>query len=238
VVLPGPGAAAGRASSVYALTGGGPLGRCLVTTQQDGQPVLAVVDPVDGTPGPARPVDGVDSAVGLVRLDAATDARIDIIAQGPAVSAAWEEAVAGGRRALAHELVGLTRAMLAMAVDHAKDRHQFGRPIGEFQAVKHRLADAKVALTAAEAAAAEAWADPGPLTALLAKLWAGRAARLTGKQAQQVLGGMGFTWEHPFHRHVRRTMVLDALLGSTKELQREIGRALITSGEVFRLARL
>src|SRR5581483_32386 len=94
-------------------------------------------------------------------------------------------------------------------------------------------------LTAAEAAAAEAWADPGALTALLAKLWAGRAARLVGKQAQQVLGGMGFTWEHPFHRHARRALVLDGLLGSTTELQHELGRSLLAGhGDVPRLARL
>jgi alkylation response protein AidB-like acyl-CoA dehydrogenase len=128
--------------------------------------------------------------------------------------------------------------MLALAVEHALERRQFGQPIGAFQAVKHRLAEAKVGLTAAEAAADEAWADPGPLTALLAKVWAGRTARLVGKQAQQVLGGMGFTWEHPFHRHLRRVLVLDSLLGSTTELAYELGRSLLVGGEVPRLAHL
>jgi alkylation response protein AidB-like acyl-CoA dehydrogenase len=242
VVVPGPGTGAGGTASVYAVAAGAPIGRCLVATQQEGQHVLAVVVPAEETrpgQGIVRPVEGIDPGLGLVRFDAGGgDARVEIVARGPVVSAAWEESVAAGRRALAHELCGLGRAMLALAVDHAGERRQFGRPIGEFQAVKHRLADAKVALTSAEAAAGEAWADPDVLTALLAKLWAGRAARVAGKQAQQVLGGMGFTWEHPFHRYLRRALVLDSLLGSATELQAELGRMLLTTGEVPLLARL
>jgi hypothetical protein len=213
-----------------------------VVGQHDGQATLAVVDPAAGDgradAGPVEPVDGVDPWLGLVRILDRGSPPVRVVAQGDTVTAAWAGSVAAGRRALAHELCGLGRAMLALAVDHARERRQFGQPIGAFQAVKHRLAEAKVALTAAEAAAGEAWADPGPLTALLAKLWAGRAARLTAKQAQQVLGGMGFTWEHPFHRHVRRTILLDSLLGSSTELTRELGRTLLDSGDVPRLARL
>src|SRR5581483_4818621 len=178
-------------------------------------------------------VEGVDPWLGLVRFDAAASAA-HVLFRGEAVTLAGQESVAAGRRALSHELVGVSRAMLALAVEHAGERRQFGRPIGAFQAVKHRLAEARVALSAAEAAADEAWADPGPLTALLAKLWAGRAARLVGKQAQQVLGGMGFTWEHPFHRHLRRAL----MLGSTTELQHELGRSLLADGRVPRLAPL
>ncbi|HYT38507.1 MAG TPA: acyl-CoA dehydrogenase family protein [Acidimicrobiia bacterium] len=240
VVLPGPGSGSGRAGPVLAVAAGAAVTRCLLVGQHDGHTTLAVVDTADGGRGggPVESVDGVDPWLGLVRIVDRRSPPVRVAARGDAVSTAWAESVAAGRRALAHELCGLGRAMLALAVDHARERRQFGRPIGTFQAVKHRLADAKVALTAAEAAAGEAWADPGPLTALLAKLWAGRAARLTGKQAQQVLGGMGFTWEHPFHRHVRRALVLDSLLGSTTELTNELGRTLLLTGEVPQLARL
>jgi len=245
VVLPGPGSGSGRSGAVYAVAAGAPVQRCLVVGQHDGRATLAVVDAAGsggsagrGGSGPVEAVEGVDPELGLVRVVDRGSLAVRLAAQGDAVTAAWAEAVAAGRRALAHELCGLGRAMLALATDHARARHQFGRPIGGFQAVKHRLAEAKVALSAAEAAAGEAWADPGPLTALLAKLWAGRAARLTGKQAQQVLGGMGFTWEHPFHRHVRRALVLDSLLGSASELGHELGRTLLDSGEVPDLARL
>ncbi|MGH8875606.1 MAG: acyl-CoA dehydrogenase family protein, partial [Acidimicrobiia bacterium] len=69
-------------------------------------------------------------------------------------------------------------------------------------------------------------------------LWADRAGRTVGRHAQQVLGGMGFTWEHPFHSHFRLALVLDSLLGSTTELTAELGRSLVASGEVPRLAML
>jgi len=239
VALPGPGTGRPGAAVVYVVTGGAPLGRCLLVTDREGRAALTVADVPADSAFRTRRVEGVDPWLGLVALEAIGESRVEIVAQGPVVAAAWEEAVIAGRRALAHELIGLSRAMLALAVEHARERHQFGQPVGAFQAVKHRLAEAKVALTAAEAAAAEAWADPGALTALLAKLWAGRAARLVGKQAQQVLGGMGFTWEHPFHRHARRALVLDGLLGSTTELQHELGRSLLAGhGDVPRLARL
>jgi hypothetical protein len=285
VIVPGPGSVAGRATALYAVTAGAPLGRCLVVTQEGGQTALSVIDPLRmpdppapvgriahpttpdgadrpvgpgdgpfggpgfvrpvgpgdgpfGGPGFVRPVEGIDPSLGLLRFEAGASDQAEVLARGNVVTGAWEQAVAAGRRALASELCGLSRAMLALAVDHAGQRRQFGQPIGQFQAVKHRLADARVALTAAEAAVAEAWADPRPLTALLAKLWAGRAARMGAKQAQQVLGGMGFTWEHPFHRHLRRALVLDALLGSTTELQHELGRSLLATGDVPDLAHL
>ena len=79
-----------------------------------------------------------------------------------------------GRRALATELLATGRAMLRMAREHALAREQFGRPIAQFQAVRHRLADTYVALEAADAAVVSAWDVPGPLTAILAKSLAGR----------------------------------------------------------------
>ena len=239
VAIPGPGSGAGLSPAVYAIPDAASSSRSLVVTNHDEQPVLAVVEPLEGAATEnVRSVEGVDPWLGLVRFNAANNARVKLVARGVPVALAWEQSVAAGRRALSHELIGLSRAMLAMAVEHARERRQFGQPIGAFQAVKHRLAEAKVSLTAAEAATEEAWADAGPLTALLAKVWAGRAARLVGKQVQQVLGGMGFTWEHPFHRHLRRALLLDALLGSTTELQHELGRSLLAGGQVPRLAAL
>jgi Acyl-CoA dehydrogenase, C-terminal domain len=240
VAIPGPGSGVALSPAVYAIPDAASLGRCLVVTNHDDPPALTVVEPLEGAATVnVRPVGGVDPWLGLVRFDpATTKARAERVARGVPVALAWEQSVATGRRALSHELIGLSRAMLAMAVKHARERRQFGQPIGAFQAVKHRLAEAKVSLTAAEAAAEEAWAAPGPLTALLAKLWAGRAARLVAKQAQQVLGGMGFTWEHSFHRHVRRALLLDSLLGSTTALQHELGRSLLAGGHVPRLAAL
>lgn len=237
VALPGPGdgVAGGRSASRYVVAAGAPLGCCLALS---GSADATVVRSFDVDPQDAGPVEGIDRDLGLVRWDPVGAGSGDILAQGDRAAAAWEAALAAGRVALACELAGVSRAMLGLGVEHVLERRQFGQAIGRFQAVTHRLAEAKVALTAAEAAIDEATAVPGPLPALLAKQWAGRAARMTAKQVQQVLGGMGFTWEHPFHRHLRRALALDGLLGSAAELQYELGRTLLATGAVPRLARL
>ena len=100
------------------------------------------------------------------------------------------------------------------------DRVQFGRPIASFQAVRHRLAETLVAIEGAEATLGLPGDDDPDLTALLAKAAAGKAALTAAKHCQQVLGGIGFTAEHDLHHHVKRALVLDGLLGSSRELTR------------------
>ncbi|EME14344.1 acyl-CoA dehydrogenase family protein [Rhodococcus triatomae] len=143
--------------------------------------------------------------------------------------------LAGGRRALGWWLVGSARAMLTLARTHALDRTQFGKPIASFQAVRHKLAETLVAIDGAEAALA---VSDGDLGALLAKAAAGQAALTAARHCQQVLGGIGFTAEHDLHRHVRRVLVLDGLLGSSRELTREAGSVVRTQGFAPRLANL
>jgi alkylation response protein AidB-like acyl-CoA dehydrogenase len=108
------------------------------------------------------------------------------------------------------------------ARSHALDRIQFGRPLASFQAVRHRLAET---LDGAEATllAARASESDQDLSCLLAKAAAGQAALTAARHCQQILAGIGFTAEHGLHRHVRRALVLDGLLGSTGELTREAG---------------
>ncbi|MBW8482647.1 acyl-CoA dehydrogenase family protein [Actinomadura parmotrematis] len=150
--------------------------------------------------------------------------------------------LADGRRALGWWLVGSGRAMLALARAHALDRVQFGRPIASFQAVRHRLAETLVALDGAEATLTADTGDPGSpgheLGALLAKAAAGRAALTAARHCQQVLGGIGFTAEHDLHRHVRRVLVLDGLLGSARDLTREAGALLRPGRPAPRLTQL
>ncbi len=86
--------------------------------------------------------------------------------------------------------------------------------------------------------AAEVSEDPGGLASLLAKAAAGQAALTTAKHCQQVLGGIGFTAEHMLHRHVKRALVLDSLLGSARELTLEAGKVLRAKGSAPRLAQL
>ena len=121
---------------------------------------------------------------------------------------------------LSAEMVGGAAACLEMAVGYAKDRYQFNRPIGSFQAVKHRCADMLVALDGARAAAQYAVfaADRGSpelaTVAPLAKAEAAEAYTLAAGSTIQVLGGIGFTWEHDAHLYFRRAWADAGLLGS------------------------
>ena len=172
--------------------------------------------------GEGRAIEGIDPALGLVDVDGSAEPLPP-------------DRLAAGRRALAHELVGCSRAMLQLARDHAVDRIQFGVPISSFQAVRHRLAESLVAVESAAAAAQGAWQDESELTAALAKAVAGCSARTVAKHAQQVLAGIGFTTEHDFHLHFRRALSLDALLGDTRTLTREVGQHLLDTREVPKL---
>ena len=160
------------------------------------------------------------------------DLPIHRVAQGDPVP------LAAGRHALGWWLVGAGRAMLSLARQHALDRSQFGRPVASFQAIRHRLAETLVAIEGAEATLVAAAAEPDDLSFLLAKAAAGQAALTAARHCQQVLGGIGFTAEHELHRHVKRALVLDAMLGSSRELTREAGKALRSRGFAPRLAQL
>ncbi|MFI5798148.1 acyl-CoA dehydrogenase family protein [Streptomyces sp. NPDC051677] len=143
--------------------------------------------------------------------------------------------LAPGRRALGWWLLGTGHAMLALARRHVLDREQFGRPLASFQALRHRLAETYVALEGAEAVLTAATDDTG---SLLAKAAAGRAALTAARHCGQALGGLGFTAEHDLHRHVRRALVLDGLLGSARELTREAGSSLLRERRAPRLVDL
>jgi hypothetical protein len=173
------------------------------------------------------------------------DAGLHVVrAQGSAAGAArlapdaWRFAVALGRRAVAQQIAGASRAMLDLACAHARERVQFGRPIAGFQAVRHRLAEALVAVEALEATLGAARDEPCPETAALAKAVAGRTARTVAAHCQQVLAGIGFTTEHPFHRYLKRTMALEGLFGSADEIALDVGRQLLVTRRVPTLIEL
>ena len=118
--------------------------------------------------------------------------------------------------ALAAEAVGGAEQALDLAVSHARQRVQFGRPIGSFQAVKHKCADMLVALEGARVAldgALLATADSG-VAALVASLQCSAAYTHITAEAIQVLGGIGFTWEHPAHLYFRRARSSAVLFGT------------------------
>lgn len=171
-----------------------------------------------------RLVGGLDSEGGWSRISGVV--ALDRVPFVPA--ATWPEAVAAGRRALAAELLGVARAALDVAVTHVTDRHQFGRPIGAFQTVRFRLAEVKVAIEAAAEAVRLAYAEaPDPLASAVAKALAGDAADLSVRQAAQVCGAVGSTWEFPLHRLIRRSFALDLVLGHADGLRTELGRMVV-----------
>jgi alkylation response protein AidB-like acyl-CoA dehydrogenase len=108
------------------------------------------------------------------------------------------------------QLLGGASRLLDMAVEYAKDRVQFGRPIGSFQAVKHRLADALVDVEGMRSSVYyAAWCigagDPdAKVAASTAKTWCSDAGRRVAASALQVHGGIGFTWEHDLHLYLKR----------------------------------
>jgi hypothetical protein len=142
----------------------------------------------------------------------------------------WADAVAAAHRALAAELIGTGGEVLRLAVEHTSTRSQFGAPIAAFQAVRHRLADAHVAIAAAQSLLEAAFVAGSPASARAAKAQAGRAQELASGHALQVCGAMGSSLEHPLHTFVRRGVVLDALLGGWTEQVTALGRDVLTSG--------
>lgn len=185
------------------------------------------------------PVDGLDPKMRLCRVDLAAAVRSGTpLISGTELSKAWAHALALGRRLLAEEMLGVVAEQLRLALEHATSRSQFGRPIGSFQAVKHKLAEVYVALSVAQLAVDEAWLDPTPMTCLMAKVLAGVAVETANLHCQQVLGGIGFTWEHPFHHYLRRGRLLAALLGSRAQLAASVGTDILDARKTPVLAPL
>jgi hypothetical protein len=131
-----------------------------------------------------------------------------------------------GRVALAAEILGTAEHAVDLAVQYAGDREQFGQPIGTFQAVRHLLAWARtdcVAVDAVVRAALDLLADPPERYGEVVKALAGRNGRRACQRSLQVLGGIGFTAEHPHHHHYSRVLALDSLLGTSAELTADLG---------------
>jgi alkylation response protein AidB-like acyl-CoA dehydrogenase len=152
-----------------------------------------------------------------VDADVMTASRM---AGGPPEAA---EALRRGAAATAGVLNGIAMQLLEMTVEHVKSRKQFDRPVGSFQAVKHKLADVHVMVESARAAAwyaAYAIARGLPdraVAAGVAKAAAGEAERRANTEALQCHAGIGFTWEHDLHFWLKRGKALEAAYGSARE---------------------
>ena len=221
-----PGLADGSTLGAVALTGSairaadgtlsGDVGLVLGAGQAD-LIVLRIGDDLALVPTSAMtvtPVDSIDPTrrVARVSLDGAAVGDDAVIRGGAATAVGLSRSLASA------EAAGGAAATLQMAVDYAKMREQFGRTIGSFQAVKHHLANM---LVETELAASVAWdaaraggrGAQGGLAGAVAAALALPAYRRCAEKAIQILGGIGFTWEHDAHIHLRRSWALATLFG-------------------------
>jgi alkylation response protein AidB-like acyl-CoA dehydrogenase len=194
------------------------------SAQVDGLvPDLALVDRVLTAGGPVdadgETLETMDATRRLGRLaTGASDAAID----RPRV-----------RSTLALEAVGIAQRALDWGVEHAKERQQFGKAIGVYQAVSHSLVDAFMAIELARSLAywaawcvAEGEAEAATAAAA-AKAYAAEAAVSACERSIQVHGGIGFTWEHPLHRYYKRAQWIQAFDGYPAKQRAEVAATLL-----------
>jgi alkylation response protein AidB-like acyl-CoA dehydrogenase len=143
-----------------------------------------------------------------------------LVGDAGAADAYLQQALNSALAALAAEQVGGARKIMEMSVDYAKVREQFGRPIGSFQAIKHKCADMLVEVESATSAAYGAGAaidersQEAAVLASLAKAYCSEAYCHVAAETIQVHGGIGFTWEHPAHLYFRRAKGSEMLFGA------------------------
>jgi alkylation response protein AidB-like acyl-CoA dehydrogenase len=195
--------------------------RGMVTGVADALPASVLLVPADGVPHGLYLVDMAADGVGkapVTSLDMTRqlcdlsfdDAPATLIASGQAASRALDAALAAGAGVLAAEQTGLAQRCLDLTIAYVKERKQFARPVGSFQALKHRLADLWVSVTQARAASRYAAAclaagDPDAKVAVaLAKAYCSEVAVTAAQECVQLHGGIGFTWEHPAHLYLKR----------------------------------
>ena len=161
--------------------------------------------------------------LGELRLDGTPAERLDVDA-GVALRAVRRTALA----LLACEATGVTQRALDLAVDYAKTRTQFDRPIGSYQGVSYRLANVYMALALARSLAYRAaWCvsvdDPAQDEAVASAAVAAARAAVGGcENAIQAMGGIGFTWDHPLHRYYKRAQWIAGFDGSPTRHRAEL----------------
>ena len=217
--------AAKRSGDGYALDGtktlvldGHVANLLLVVAQTDNGPSLFAVE-ADASGLSRRSLETLDMTRKLAAVElSGTPARL--IAEEGAATRILERTLQHAVVALSAEQVGGAQKCLEMSVDYAKLRVQFGRPIGSFQAIKHKCADMLLEVESAKSAAYyAAWAiadntDEVPVVTALAKAYCSDAFASAATETIQIHGGIGFTWEHDAHLYYRRAKSTEQFLGS------------------------
>jgi len=211
-----PGIASGEARGTAGVLRGG---EAALVPDADSAAVIVLFDGTTGSlhePSECEiePIETIDATRRFARVRAMGEG----VALGD-VTGAWDRIAA----AAAAELVGVSQRSMEMAVEYARERKQFDRPIGAYQAVSHRCADMLRAVESARSTtywaawAADAEPETLPLAGAMAKASASDAGWEVTSSALQVLGGIGFTWEHDLHFFLKRAKVDGALFGSARE---------------------
>ena len=209
-----------------------------ITSVADALPADILLVPADDglwavdaeAPGVTRtPVVSLDATRQLcdVTLDGASGERI---ADADTGRAAVRAALTTGAALLASEQLGVASWCLETTVAYVKERYQFGRPVGSFQAVKHRLADLWVDVTQARAVARYAAARAGEkdgeaeIAAALAQAHCGPVAVHAAEECVQLHGGIGFTWEYPAHLYLKRAKASAIAFGTADRHRAALGK--------------
>jgi alkylation response protein AidB-like acyl-CoA dehydrogenase len=206
----------------------------LVVANTDNGPSLFAVE-ADAIGLTRRSLETLDMTRKLAALElSGTPARL--IGDEGAAARILDKTLQHAIVALSAEQVGAAQRCLDMSVDYAKLRVQFGRPIGSFQAIKHKCADMLLEVESAKSAAYyAAWAiaddtDEVPVVASLAKAYCSDAFASAATETIQIHGGIGFTWEHDAHLYYRRAKSTEQFLGSPAE-HRDVLAGLLLSGQ-------
>ena len=216
-------------NGVVPIVAGAPSAELLIVLARNaaGELLVSVDASADGVTVTAHQPLDVTGTIGAVTL---TGAVGEVLADGAEARRAVNDARRQAVLAVAADSIGVGSRALAMAVDWAGERHQFGRPIGSFQAISHRCADMLVALEGARSqvlAAAEVDVEAGYLVDLAAAA-ALDAGVFATEAALQIHGGVGFTWEHPIHLLLRRARANAVLVGRADALRDRAAGALLS----------
>jgi len=217
----------------------------IVTVARLGSDLALAVVAAD-TPGlTIKPMPAIDATRHLyaVAYNNVEVAAAQVLARGEAARAAIEQALDVATVALAAEMVGGMQWLLDATVEYAKTRKQFGKPIGQFQAIQHHCANMLLLTESARSAVYyAAWqlgndAERAPLAVSVAKSYASDAYREAGNLGIQVHGGIGFTWDEPIHFYYKRAKASELMFGDATFHRERIARLVIDAAAPVKAAR-
>ncbi len=194
---------------------------CIITAARVGSDLALLIVDRDAPGLSITPMLGLDASRGLseVAFEGVEIPSSSLIASGAAAREALQEALNIATIAVSAEMVGGMQWALETSVEYAKTRKQFGKPIGQFQAIQHHCANMLLMCESARSAVYyAAWVmgnDPkqAPLAVSMAKTYASDSYREVGNLSIQVLGGLGFTWEENIHFYYKRAKASELLFG-------------------------